>query len=123
MEFFVSENYSNSFILLKRYYERINIKNVEVYYDENDISKDIEILICSIDNFKKLNIKNLKNIRIILFRKNFLENIDIYDKDIKLLTLPLSIKKFYNYILNKIESNNIIEVKQVNKLVAVIDDN
>jgi len=122
---FLSKNYSNLFRLLKRYYERLNINSVEVYSDAKDIPKDIESLICSIDNFNKINIKNfdLNKINIIIFRKNFSENIEIYDKNIKLLTLPLSIKKFYNSILNKSSLNNITEVQQVNKLVAVIDDN
>ncbi len=122
---FLSKNYSNLFRLLKRYYERLNINSVEVYSDAKDIPKDIESLICSIDNFNKINIKNfdLNKINIIIFRKNFLENIEIYDKNIKLLTLPLSIKKFYNSILNKSSLNNITEVQQLNKLVAVIDDN
>jgi len=52
-----------------------------------------------------------------------LENIEIYDKNIMLLTLPLSIKKFYDSILNQNSIKNKIEVKKVNKLVAVIDDN
>ena len=122
---FVSQNYSNSFRLLKRYYERLEINSVEVYSDAKEISKDIGSLICSIDNFSKINIDSfdLNSTKIILFRKNFLENIEIYDKNIILLTLPLSIKKFYDSILNQNSVKNKIEVKKVNKLVAVIDDN
>ena len=123
---FVSQNYSNSFRLSKRYYERLEINSVEVYSDAKEISKDIGSLICSIDNFSKINIDSfdLNSTKIILFRKNFLENIEIYDKNIILLTLPLSIKKFYDSILlNQNSVKNKIEAKKVNKLVAVIDDN
>jgi len=123
--FFISKNYNNSLKLLQRYLDRLNISNIEVYSNADNISKDIDSLICSIDNFENLNIKSfdLNKTNIILFRKNFLDNIEIYDKNITLLTLPLSIKKFYNSILKKNSISKINKIKQVKKLVAVVDDN
>lgn len=125
---FISQKYSNSLRLLKMYYKRLEIKNIELYSTSRDISTNIENLICSIDNFDKLNIEalTLNKTNIIILRKNFLESIDAYNKNITILTLPLSIKKLYNSILNSnkfIIKNNIIELKQIHKLVAVIDDN
>jgi len=120
-----SPTFNQALELLERYFKRANLTNYSIYQDYQSIPKDVDTIICSIDNVNTLNIVEieLNMVKVIVYRKELLEQLDLQSSTIELFTIPIRFKKLYKSILNIKDEGALEDVSKVEKLVAIVDDN
>ncbi|MBN2825992.1 MAG: response regulator [Campylobacterales bacterium] len=122
---FLSDNYKKIQELLERYFKRADFNNYKVYDSYQSIPKDIDFIICSIDNVNALNIIELElnMTKVVVYRKEMLDELETKSDAITLLTIPIRFKKLYTTLLDVHDSSAIEDEQKVEKLVAIVDDN
>lgn len=120
-----SPNYAQALELLEQYFKRANFTNFQRYDTYHDISKNIDCIICSIDNVNSLNIIEieLNKVKVVVYRKEMLRELDFKSDAITLFTLPIRFKKLYATLLDIGDNPNAHYAQKVEKLVAIVDDN
>jgi len=120
-----SPNYRQALELLERYFKRANFTNYRRYDTYQDIPKDIDCLICSMDNANNLNIIEieLNMVKVVIYRKEMLEELDVKSDAITLFTIPIRFKKLYATLLDLHDSHTAQCAQKIEKLVAIVDDN
>jgi len=122
---FFSPAFGQALELLERYFERAHFNNYDIYREYQDIPKDIDSIICSIDKVHALNIIEieLNMINVVVYRKELLEQLELQSDNLHLFTIPIRFKKLYRSILNVQDDAHLESVEKVEKLVAIVDDN
>ncbi len=106
---------------LGRYLERIGMKNIEIYQDACMVPDNIDILICSIKSIKSVD--STKPYKIIAYKNSLTQTLDKKYSNIHLLSIPIRFKKFYKILTDIPQIIKTIDINEVKKVVAIIDDN
>jgi len=109
------------FNTLGRYFKRINMRNIEVYQDISLVPNDIDILICSINDIKSIDIK--KPYKIVAYKNSLTQTVNKEYNNLHILSTPIRFKKFHNILIDIPKVIKTSETKKIKKVVAIIDDN